>query len=221
MIGANNENRTWTFFDSGTGALLKHLNEQFLGNILVTSSPGLLIRRRSPGTRNSTYRPNRIELLDAETDELLLVPPELDQSGQARFPYPKALEDMLVSDCAAVWRNGELDILAWPSLSSSLGASEAWLVRINAEGCTVHCIRFAWSDEMDQRVRATGEYAETFRYPRPNVKGLIATDQGLVIIGGGMRGFWFIPKAELDKRRTISAVSKKIEESQSAPKPEQ
>src|SRR5690606_37859569 len=111
VIGSLHENWGWTFVDSTTGALPKRLNEQFVGDLGITSSPGLLIRSRYPiGNGSRPNRPKQVELIDVATDELLLAPPELDPSGFARFPYPRDLVGMPISKYQAAWLGNELYI---------------------------------------------------------------------------------------------------------------
>ncbi len=198
VIGSLHENWGWTFVDSNSGTLPKRLNEQFVGDLRITSSPGLLIRSRYPiGSGSRLNQPKQIELIDVATDELLLAPPSLDPSGLARFPYPKDLVGMAISKYQAAWLDGELYVLAWPTPGSLWAASKAWLVCINATGSTVRPVHFEWSDDLERRVRALGRNPKSFQDPSPNERGLIATDEGLVIIGGSMQGFWFIPKEDL------------------------
>jgi hypothetical protein len=197
MIGVYGEN--WTFLDSERETQPERLNERFIGNVQVASSPELIIRyRHQAGDRNRLVR---IELLDASGGELLLTHPSLDRSGPARFAYPKELEELPAGYFSATWNREGVDILAWSSRGSPWGASEAWLVRIDEEGYAVNPLRFVWPVDGDQRARAAGHEARVFRYPHPDAKGLIATDQGLVITGRGMAGFWFVPKEELDRWR--------------------
>lgn len=203
VIGSRHENWGWTFVDSTSGAFPKRLNEEFLGDLRITSSPGLLIRSRHPIKNGSRLnQPKQIELIDVTKDEFLLTSPELDPSGVARFAYPKDLVGMPISKYQAAWLGGELYVLAWPSPGSPWGASEAWLVRINDSGSAVRPVRFEWSDDLERRVRAVGLSPTVFRSPRPNERGLIATDEGLVVMGSGMNGFWFIPIKDMEARRT-------------------
>lgn len=202
MIGANPRSWVWTLIDSASAAAPELLNERFVENMEVTSCPGLIVRRQYPDRDRSRFL--RIELLDVEGAELLLAHPELDRLGRARFSYPKELENLAASECLAAWRDGGLDVLIWDR-SLPRNGSTVWLARIDAEASTVHPLRFAWPADGDQRIRAAGRDSKVFRYPHP--KSLVATDRGLMIAGWGMEGFWFIPKEELEKRRSISRAA--------------
>lgn len=204
IIGAYGQN--WTFIDSVSATSAERPGKRFIGNIQPTSSPGLLARHgRSAGDRN---RLMRVELFSPKGVELLLTHPSLDQSGQALFPYTQELVDLPASYYSVAWSEGGLEILAWSSRGSPWGASEAWLARIDAEGCLINPLRFEWPVDGDQRARASGHEPSVMRYPHPDAKGLIATDDGLVITGRGMLGFWFIPKEQLEARRLAMRAAK-------------
>lgn len=199
IIGVYGEN--WTFLDSVSATPPQRLNERFIGNVQVASSPELIMRyRHQAGDRNRLVR---IEFLDSSGGELLLTHPSIDRSGPARFDYPKELEELPAGYFSATWNRGGVDVLAWSSRGSPWGAAEAWLVRIDAEGYAVNPLRFAWPADGDQRAMAARHEARVFRYPHPDARGLIATDDGLVVTGRGMGGFWYIPKGELDARRKV------------------
>lgn len=191
----------WTFLDSGSAMPPKRLNLKFVGNVEMSSSPGLAIRTsQEAGDRRRLVR---IEFIDDAISGLLLAHPKRDPAGTARFAYPQELEDLPSSHYAAAWRNEGLDVLAWSTRGSPWGASEAWLLRIDADGCVARPLRFVWSVDLEKRVRAASYSHEAFRYPNPSACGLIVTDKGLVVTGSAMAGFWFIPNEDLDARRKL------------------
>lgn len=197
IVGAWGEK--WTFLDSGSAMPPKRLNQKFVGNVEMSSSAGLAIRTsQEAGDRRRLVR---IEFIDDAISGLLLAHPKRDPAGTARFAYPQELEDLPSSHYAAAWRNEGLDVLAWSTRGSPWGASEAWLLRIDADGCVVRPLRFVWSVDLEKRVRAASYSHEAFRYPNPSARGLIVTDKGLVVTGSAMAGFWFIPNEDLDARR--------------------
>ncbi len=166
------------------------------GNLKLTSVPGLLIgTKHREGYRHTVVR---AEFLETEGDELLLLhPAEQVNSGQVRFTYPKELEELPANTYVAAWRNEGLDILGWASRNSPWGASEAWLVRVDSSGSSIKPLHFDWPAGSDERARAAGHSSNVMRFPLVDPKGLIATEQGLVITGRGMQGFWFIPNTDL------------------------
>jgi hypothetical protein len=188
------------FLNSVSGAAPEGLHSPYIGNLRVTSIPGLLLHTKHQG--GDRHGLVRAEFLDAEGDELLLLhPSERGDSGRARFQFPKELESLPASNYIGTWRDDGLDILGWASRNSPWGASDAWLVRVDAQGGSMQRLRFAWPAGSDERARAALHSPNAFRYPLCDPKCLIATDQGLVITGRGMAGFWFIPKEDLDARR--------------------
>lgn len=184
------------FIDSVTGGPSKRANEWGIGNLQITSTPGLIIRTKHVG--GDRHGLVRVEFLDAAEEELLLCHPKLGRPERARFSYPEELDGLPASRYAVTWSNDGIDILAWASRG---GITEAWLVRIDAKGCVVHPLSFELPADADERVRASGREPKFFRNPRIEPKGLIATAHGLVIMGQSMAGFWFIPNEDLDKRR--------------------
>ncbi len=199
IVGAWGEK--WTFLDSASAVPPKRLNQKFVGNVEMSSSPGLAIR--SSQEAGDRRRLVRIEFIDDAIGGLLLAHPKRDPAGKARFAYPQELEDLSSSHYVAAWRNEGLDVLAWSTRGSPWGASEAWLLRIDADGCVARSLRFAWNADLDKRTRAASHSHEAFRYPSPDARGLIVTDHGLVITGRAMSGFWFIPNEDLDGRRKV------------------
>ncbi len=193
LIGSFGER--WLFQDSGSGIPLKPLEERFVGNIEVTSNPELIVRHvHQAGDRNRLVG---IEQLNASGAERLISHPSRDRRGPARFVYPQELDDLPATKHVAAWHNNALYVLAWSSRGSPWGASEAWLVRINAEGYTLHPLAFDWPEGADKRARRSGHDPQVLHYPSIDAKGLISTDHGLVITGRAMPGFWFIPNEEL------------------------
>lgn len=186
----------WNFIESASGAPPKRPNEHFIGNLQITSTPGLIIRTKHRG--GDRHGLVRAEFLDAAENELLLSHPEFGQVERARFPYPKELESLPASKYAVTWSEDGLDIFAWASRGER---TEAWIVRIDATGCAVHPLRFEWPADGDARARAALLTPNRFRHPIVNPQGLIATDHGLVIMGQSMNGFWFIPKGDIEARR--------------------
>lgn len=198
-----------SFIESDSGLPPGRPNEKFIGNLQISSTPGLIIRTKHRG--GSRHALVRAEFLDAGDDELLLSHPEFGRPERARFPYPPELDTLPASSYAAAWSDDGIEVFAWASHGSPWGASTAWIVRIDATGGSVIPLRFVWPADGDDRARASGHgSSNTLRYPMPEPEGLIATDDGLVITGRAMLGFWFIPKEELEARRlTVRAAKAK------------
>jgi hypothetical protein len=205
LLGTRGLGEIFKFFDSGLEGEKdrekKRINQRFIGGVKATSSPGLIMRHKHPGVDRN--RDARLELFDAEKEEFLLSYLEFGRSEPARYAYPSKLAELPASRYSAAWREGGVEILGWSRIGSQWGATEAWLVRIEAGGSSVVPLRFEWPAGSDERARLAGSGPEVFRNPRIADNGLIATEQGLVIMGGGINGFWFIPKEDLDARPQV------------------
>ncbi|EIP98031.1 hypothetical protein OpiT1DRAFT_02481 [Opitutaceae bacterium TAV1] len=191
----------WTFLDSNSGIPPPRYDNRIQGYPQITSTPGLILRQQH--VARDRNRLVSIENMGTDGNDILLAHPERDPSVRTRYPWPEEIE-MLPSSASryvAALRGEGVDILVWSSFGSPWGATEAWLLRVEPGGRAVYPVHFVWPADGDQRVSKFRYDPDTFRYPAPDAKGLIATDQGLVITGRGMAGFWFIPNRELDKLR--------------------
>jgi hypothetical protein len=197
MIGMRGDHSV--FWDSTSATKPKCLNESYVGSMWVASTPGVIIRRKYPA--GDMHRRCRFEVIDAESDELLLSHPEIYQSKQPRFPCPKELLDLPATEYTASWKNGELDILAWVGDGSPLGRYSLWLAHIDAQGSVVCRLSFVVPGNQAAGLSAIGSDPVPRPFFNGGGSGSVATDKGLVIIGSGMDGFWFIPREDLDARR--------------------
>lgn len=195
LIGTRGPGEIFAFSDTASDEPFKVISRRYVGPLSVTGAPGLLMRRRYPyGDRIGT---TNLQLIDTERDELVLSHPRLSNADEVRFAYPKEGINLTATNYAATWRGDGIDVLVWASSGAPHGAERAWLMRVGVGEERVRPLRFEWSDEVKRRVLAAGGSADDFRHPYIQTGDLLFTDQGLVVMGDRMSGFWFIPNDDL------------------------
>lgn len=195
LIGTRGPGEIFGFFDTAGDEPFNVIHKRYVGPVSATGTPGLLMRRRFPHA--DRIGATNLELIDTEKDELLLSHPLLRNTDNARFAYPEDGVPLTATGYAAVWRDGGIDVLIWASVGSRQGAGQAWLMRVDEREGWVRPLRFEWSEGIERRVRTAGGSASNFHHPIIRPEDLLLTDQGLVVMGERMSGFWFIPNDDL------------------------
>jgi len=143
--------------------------------------------------------------------EVLLSNPEGEKmsEGVSVWTFPQELNlhsDLIRSSFRVAISGRRFYLLVMDALGSAWGANKAELYVF--ERGKPQPTRVPLSFDFDKDLTDDKARQTAFQFPWIKEHGLVATDQGLVLSGWGMDGFWFIPFQDIDERLSRQEVRK-------------